>query len=270
MLRHMAATVARQARPVDILAGTNRGGPLPVVMEAIATAVAGGLLGGGVGWLAAPWLGIAMGAVGAANGAVSGARRIYRWRRRQGWVAFALDSTWGQVGILGALAIHAANRVRADAEYRPDCSYRQNRHIYVRGFRLRRTYAFTLGNVITNATGGGTRLRPRFLERHETLHIWQSRLFGPLFPTGYVVWGAGGALVAAVVWLFNRKESLADLVTTATYYDNPFEYWAYVNDGHWPHPDANALLRWPRPAEQSPEDAAARRHDRADGCTPPE
>ena len=37
----------------------------------------------------------------------------------------------------------------------------------------------TLGNVTSNANPSGRGLNPEFLTRHEGLHIWQARLFGP-------------------------------------------------------------------------------------------
>jgi hypothetical protein len=33
-------------------------------------------------------------------------------------------------------------------------------------------------------------------------------------------------------------------VETAAYYDNPFEYWAYRNDGRWEANGAHTALKW--------------------------
>ncbi len=65
------------------------------------------------------------------------------------------------------------------------------------GATLRRGFTFTLGNVVSNAsTGRGIPAdRQRLLDRHEGLHIWQSRTFGPLYQAVYVAWfvlGPGG------------------------------------------------------------------------------
>ncbi len=241
-----------------------------MLLEAILAAAGGAALGGVTGWVlpGGTWVPVLLGTVAGVNGAVSGIREIYDWRRPEGWLAFLLDSTWGLLGTAGSLLIHGVNLFLTDDVYRADCSQRRNRHINFGGARIRKGYAFSLGNVISNADSGRGVLRPRFLDRHETLHIWQSRSFGPLFGLTYLVWAIGGAVVAFVVWLFNRRESLWSLVETACYYDNPFEYWAYRNDGNWPHLSAHPLLRWRRPPEQSAEDAAARREDRADTCAP--
>ena len=81
------------------------GGPLGSALEAVAGAAAGGALGGltwsliGLGWPAA--------VVGAANGAISGARRVYGWREPKGVAAFVLDSTWALPMTAAALAVHA-------------------------------------------------------------------------------------------------------------------------------------------------------------------
>ena len=71
--------------------------------------------------------------------------------------------------------------------------------------------ALTLGNVTSNGNPTGRGLNPAFLTRHEGLHVWQARIFGPLFPLVYAVWFAGGTLVGLLVWVRHREESLAEL-----------------------------------------------------------
>ena len=104
--------------------------------------------------------------------------------------------------------------------------------------------ALTLGNVISNANPSGRGFNPEFLSRHEELHVWQARVFGPLFPLVYALWFAGGVVVGSLVWLVHRHEPWLDLVRTAAYFDNPFEYWAYRNDRNWPPAGAHPLLAW--------------------------
>ena len=123
-------------------------------------------------------------------------------------------------------------------------SRRQNRYIYEGGAALKPGFAFTQGNVISNAGMGGRGLDASFLKNHEEFHIWQARMFGPLFQLTYVVWGLGGILVGTMVWLAHRREQWSSLVETAAYYDNPFEYWAYKRDNYWPPAHANRLLVW--------------------------
>jgi hypothetical protein len=83
------------------------------------------------------------------------------------------------------------------------------------------------------------------VQQHEAVHVWQQRALGPAYPLLYGLWMAGGAVVGAAVWLFHRDEPLFSFVETAAYYDNPFEYWAYRHQGHWPPSRVNPRLAWP-------------------------
>ena len=88
----------------------------------------------------------------------------------------------------------------------------------------------TLGNVTTNGSGN-----VGVIEDHEAVHVWQSRVFGPVFQVSYVAWLAGGAVVkGTAVWLTDTDEDWYSLVETAAYYNNPWEVWAYTNDNNWP------------------------------------
>jgi hypothetical protein len=80
---------------------------------------------------------------------------------------------------------------------------------------------------------------------HEEVHVWQNRLFGPLFSTSYAGWLVGGYVVGTGYWLLHPNEDWFSLVETAAYYDNPWEVWAYANDNNWPPPGANPALLWP-------------------------
>lgn len=220
---------------------------LPRVIEAALTSSAGALLGLVAGLVVAGPLGAVAGAlVAGLNGLAGGARGIYDWRRARGWFAFVADSTWSlpmtAFGVLLATANLAVPSTRCDREL----TRRRNRFVFDGGLALQRGMALTLGNVISNGNPSGHGLNPEFLSRHEELHVWQARVFGPLFPLVYALWFAGGTVVGTVVWLFNRKEPWADLVRTAAYFDNPFEYWAYRNDRNWPPAGAHPLLAWKR------------------------
>lgn len=215
------------------------------------TTVAGAALGGAVGLLGGVPLAVAAGASAGLNGAFSGYRQVYDWRRAQGWFAFAADSTWGLLGTTLGNVLHLANLAGRKSGYRADFSRRQNRHVFERGVALRRGFAVTHGNVISNAsTGRGSLVeesRP-FIDRHEGLHVWQSRIFGPIYQLVYVIWFAGGAAVGATAWAFKReKPRMKQMVETAAYYDNPFEFWAYKHDGHWETNRAEPTLKWRRP-----------------------
>lgn len=173
-------------------------------------------------------------AVAGVNGLVGGWRGVYDWRRARGWAAAVLDSTWGIVGTAAALGVHALSHATGDPGYVDDLSRRKNRHVYARGFRPRRRFAFTAGNVVTGAGDTSRRRRRELVERHEDLHVWQQRWFGPLFPLLYGGWMAGGALVGTVAWARGREPSWTRAVDRRAYYLNPFERWAYAADGNWP------------------------------------
>jgi hypothetical protein len=219
---------------------------LTSALEAIVSSIAGASLGLFAGLLLGGPVGAVAGAlVAGINGALGGTRGIYDWRHAKGWLAFVSDSTWSLVMTTFGVALALVNIVLPVASHSGDLSRRQNRHIYDGGLALQPGLALTLGNVISNANPTGRGFNSEFLARHEELHIWQARTFGPLFPLVYLVWFTGGFVVGTLVWLFHRDQSWSSLVQTAAYFDNPFEYWAYRNDHNWPPTGANPLLTWP-------------------------
>lgn len=243
-----------------------------LVETALATTAATGL-GWAVGLLVGTPPAIAAAASAGLNGAFGGYRQVYDWRTAKGWFAFAADSTWGLLGTTLGNVLNLANLVGKPSGYRPDFSRRQNRHVFEKGACLKRGFALTQGNVISNAsTGRGslTEVRRPFVDRHEGLHVWQNRAFGPLYPGLYVVWFAGGTLVGAVVWArLKGKTRMKDLIETAAYYDNPFEFWAYKRDEHWEDNSADPTLKWRRPRwlrkREDPADRGPRPGERGPG-----
>ncbi len=173
------------------------------VFETILTFAGGAALGGAVGLPGGVPLGIATGVSAGINGALSGGRRVYDWRSATGWLAFVADSTWGLLGTTLGSALHLVNLAHPRPVYRVDRSRRRNRHAFDRGATLRRGFTFTLGNVVSNAsTGEGAPPdRQRLLDRHEGLHIWQSRAFGPLYQVVYLVWFVLGLAAHSVAAL---------------------------------------------------------------------
>ncbi len=213
-----------------------------------------GALGSVFGFVATDWFGFGfVGAVVAgANGLAGGWSGIYDWIRPSGWVSFLADSTWGLVGTALGLLLGAANLLRSDRDYVGDLSTRAGRHVFVGGLGLRRGFALTQGNVVSNAGGslglrGESRSvtnRRRFVVEHEGLHVFQNRLFGPAFQILYGAWLVGAGLIGLMVAAFSRSERLA-IIETFAYYNNPFEYWAYRNNKYWPPKDAVKRFAWP-------------------------
>lgn len=222
-------------------------------MNRAGEAVLAGAGGAALGALAASPLGAGPvgAAVGAGNGVIGGWAGIYDWARPAGWTGFVLDSSWGLVGTAGALAVHGLQLLAPRRDYQTDLSQRRGYHVYGTGPFIKRGFAWTVGNVVSNA-GGRVGLegrsarsvrRRRMVEVHERAHVWQSRWFGPVFPVLYLGWMAGGAVIGTLAWLRHRS-GWYRLVETAAYYDNPFEVWAYRRDGHWPPGSADPRLLW--------------------------
>lgn len=218
---------------------------------ALTEAVVVGALGAAAGWTATAWAGFgwAGAAVGGANGVVAGHIGLYDWSRLRGWVGFGLDSTWGLFGIALGLGLGALNLLRRDRDYVVEMSARHGYHVFAGGLGLRKDFALALGNVIANAGGSvglrgasaGVRNRRRFLVEHEALHVFQNRLFGPLYQMLYVAWVVGAGAVGLVVAALSRRDR-GRIIETLAYYDNPFEYWAYRNNHYWP--PRGAVKRW--------------------------
>ena len=168
--------------------------------------------------------------IAGANGALAGWRGIYDWRRARGWAAAVLDSSWGLVGTAAGLGLHVLSRSTRDPGYVDDLSRRANRFVYARGWTPRPRFAFTAGNVVTGAGDATNARRRQLVERHEDLHVWQHRWFGPLYPLAYGAWMAGGALAGTVAWMRGERTWFR-AVERRAYYLNPFERWAYAADG---------------------------------------
>ena len=218
--------------------------------EAVAASAAGAALAGAVGSL----VGVAAPAavIGGLNGFVSGRRGIYDWRSAKGVGAFVLDSTWGLATTFSGVVAHGVSAVRGDAGYSDELSRRQNRHVYARGFQPRRGFATTFGNVVNGAGDVDNPRRAKLVTDHEDVHVWQARGFGPLYPTLYLGWMAGGGVGGALMWLLRRRdEPFTRVVESCAYYLNPFEYWAYSRDDHWPPRGLVASIGPKRPIVRS-------------------
>lgn len=227
-------------------------------LEAGLVGTGGFVLGFATGQIVGRWFdastafAVGLGFVAGLSGVMAGYRRIYAWKTPGGWAAFVLDSTWAILSTTLGLLVNLSNSVRSGTGFDPDFSVRHNRHVFAGGFAIKRGFANTQGNVISNASLGradALRDHRNLIERHEGLHVWQQRWFGPIHPAVYVLWGVMGAVVATVFGFSSRKRRvkgvrIGRLVETAAYYDNPFEYWAYKNDGRWDRNSAQGVLKW--------------------------
>lgn len=165
--------------------------------------------------------------VGAFVGMMDGIWRIHDWKGL-GWLSFPLDMTWGLAGLNYALLLHLVNFAWGDHV----TETRKNGHRYKSGFRLKPTYAFTQGSVMSNLTDSpGTGLF-----RHEMLHIWQNRIFGPFFTLNYIGWMIIWLIPGLIAGLVTKTASGARVgagsgIERWSYYNCPWEVWAYEVQG---------------------------------------
>ncbi len=223
------------------------------VVEAVLVAAMGASLGWfALGLFGSTWLAVTGAVVAGLNGAIAGAVGLYSWHQSKGWLFFVLDSTWGLFGILLAVVIHMVNVFLGRGGYVVDMCCRTNRHVYETGLGLRKDFAFSQGNVISNA-GGSVGLRGesekvakrrKFVVAHEGVHVLQNRIFGPLFQAIYLGWIVAFFLVGVGLWLARERKDFGKIIETMTYYNNPFEYWAYNNDDYWPPRGAHPKYVW--------------------------
>jgi hypothetical protein len=186
--------------------------------------VLAGVAGAGIAFATQGPIGAFMGGL---NGVISGATQIYDWTSWTGWAAFVVDSSWGMIGTDLGIVLHAINLFYGSGnKYRHDLSFRQNRHVYDGGFGFS-GFSMTQGNVTSNLAGGGGGTE---LLNHESLHILQSRLFGPIYQITYGAWLIVGGVIGGIVGIF-ASQPWTTSVQDVAYYDNLWETWAYKVEG---------------------------------------
>jgi len=87
-------------------------------------------------------------------------------------------------------------------------------------------------------TGGSTELL-----NHESLHILQSRLFGPIYQLTYGAWLIVGGVLGGILGIFVSQPWTTSIEDVA-YYDNLWETWAYKVEGPNPSSDHGGELSW--------------------------
>lgn len=154
-------------------------------------------------------------AVGAFTGWMAGLHRIYDWKGA-GVLQLVGDVVWGLAGSTTAALVALFNAFFG--EHAEDG--RAGAHRYPKGFRLKKDFAFTQGNVMSSLRDATA--AP--LYKHERLHVFQNRAFGPVFMLTYLGWMAVWivpSLVASVVKWDPR------FIEGWCYRSNPWEIWAY-------------------------------------------
>jgi RHS repeat-associated protein len=207
---------------------------------------AGGALAHGTAALAGMQTGFMMAtsAMGAINGAFTGARGTYEWRSPTGYAAFASDSTWGIFGTSLGNIINIGNTI-SGANYSHDLSHRQNRQVFLEGFAPKDKFAHTQGNVISNLNRHKG-AHEQGLADHEAMHIMQNRLAGPFFQGSYAVFAVAAGLVTlgyvGVNAMAGHKINLGEALEQTAYRNNPWERMAY--DTHNPDEPTVPELEW--------------------------
>jgi len=154
--------------------------------------------------------------VGAFTGFMNGFWQIHDWKGI-GWLAFPLDVTWGLAGATTGSLLHIINFAWAGhgGETRYDA------HRYSSGMRFKGTFALTQGPVMSNLPD----LPGATLYSHERTHVWQNRIFGPMFTLTYLGWMAVWAIPGIIAAIVTRD---AEAIQSWCYYNNPWETWAYI------------------------------------------
>ena len=165
--------------------------------------------------------------VGGFAGMMDGIWRTHDWKGL-GWLSFPLDMTWGLAGLNYSMLLHLVNFAWGDHA----TETRKSGHRYRNGFKLKPTYAFTQGSVMSNLSDNpGTSLF-----KHEMTHIWQNRVFGPFFTLNYIVWMLIWIIPGLIAGAVTRTASGPKVgagkgIERLSYYNCPWEVWAYDVQG---------------------------------------
>jgi len=155
---------------------------------------------------------------GSFTGMMDGLWGIHAWRG-PGVLSFLLDVTWGLAGSTNACLLHLVNFAWAHHAIET----RTGAHRYERGMAFKPDYALTQGAVMSNLTDGfGV---PLF--HHERTHVWQNRIFGPLFPLSYLGWLILFGLIGGLVGLATGA-GFGGGAEKWGYFNNPWEVWSYA------------------------------------------
>ncbi len=140
-----------------------------------------------------------------------------------GWLLVLINASWGAFGNLIGIVHHVISWSFYKDHGKIEINARNFYTNYKSGLRLRHgsnPFAFTQAAVMTGPP----------VEKHESHHVLQHFIFGPIFTVSYLLWFIPGALLGLVVGLI--KDKGINGVEAWAYYNNPWEIWAYAVDGH--------------------------------------
>lgn len=193
---------------------------LPAVLRILIGITAGGGLAFLAGYLAMPALGagdtatlvvaIILGVLGATYGAIALASNVYTFRTAS-TTGLVLDVTWSIVNTTAGLLVWIPAALISGAEFeKPDeSSQRSGSFVYDKNPMGGKFAATTIGTVIAGDWSS-----------HEEVHIWQARLFGPMYMVTYVAAFVLNLIFRLVTF---RKSNLI----LESYHRICFEDWAY-------------------------------------------
>jgi hypothetical protein len=164
--------------------------------------------------------------VGSFTGMMAGIYETYDWEGL-GLLSFPVDVTWALAGNTIAGLMHLINLGWGDHED----DTRTNAHRYKSGFSMF-GFTFTQGDVMSSC--------PDNLRKHEMTHVWQGRVFGPLYTLTYIAWLLVWLIPSFVAGLIVTKgpSGLAKGPMRWCYFNNPWEAWAYGVQGNAAHDNA--------------------------------
>lgn len=194
--------------------------PLPKVLRILVGVVLGGGLGAGAMYLFLQALGAGVtasavvaaisGALGAAYAGLALAYNVYTFRFMSA-LGLVLDVTWSLLNTAAGLLVWIPAAAISKAKFLtpdPD-SRRSGCFVYDKNPRGGGFAATTIGTVVA---GGWS--------SHEEIHVWQARIFGPLYMITYVLSYGLNVLFRLLTF---RKSNLI----TEPYHRICFEDWAY-------------------------------------------
>ncbi len=151
------------------------------------------------------------GIIGGAYSGIAMWKRVYRFRPLS-LLGYLLDMTWSLLNAAASLIVWLPCCMVAGGEYVPadEKSQRSGTFVYTKNPRGGGYDATTVGTVI----GGGW-------SSHEEVHVWQARIFGPLYLPVYLT-----SLVLNII--FRLCTGKLDSLVEQAYFRVCFEDWAYA------------------------------------------